>query len=545
MVLRFAIQERGTTVEKKRVIVTERIADEGIELLKTVLEVDYRDDITREELLKVIGDYDALIVRSVTKVNEELISHGQPRLKVVGRAGNGVDNIDVDVCTRYGVVVANTPDSNTISAAEQTISLLLSSSRFTAEANVFLKAGNWDRKPFRGSELYGKTVGIVGLGRIGSMVATRLKSFNMKVVAYDPYITDERFERFGAEKKETLQELMQEVDFITVHTPRNEETMHMINEEMFKLAKDGIRVVNCARGGIIKEAALIEGLTSGKIASAGLDVFEKEPATENPLFKFRNVVVTPHLGADTHEAQKRVGENIAEQVISALKGDIVPNMVNLPTMLSEELDYLRPYITLAERMGEMYYQLEKAPVSQVELTYSGPITMNETTILTVAFLKGLLEPVMEGRVNYVNAKLVAEERGIKVFEQKADQTNKRYKNLISARILNHGHEFNVAGTVSRAHDPLLVEMNGYETETNLEGFVLVVKNEDRPRVIGPFATALGDAGINIASMKSSRQTKGAVALMMINVDTRVEESVLEGLGKLDGILDKPKLLSFI
>lgn len=532
-------------MEKKKVIVTERIADEGIELLRTVVDVDYRDDITREELLKVIGNYDALIVRSVTKVNEELISAGQPRLRVVGRAGTGVDNIDVEVSTRYGVIVANTPDSNTISAAEQTISLLLSSARFTAEASVFLKGGNWDRKPFRGAELYGKTVGIVGLGRIGSSVAVRLKSFNMRVIAYDPYITDERFERFGVEKMETLEQLMREADFVTVHTPRNEETMHMINEEMFGLAKDGVRVVNCARGGIIKEAALVEGLTSGKVASAGLDVFEKEPANGNPLFSFKNVVVTPHLGADTHEAQKRVGVNIAEQVINALKGEIVPNMVNLPTMLSEELDYLRPYITLAERMGEMYYQLEKAPVSQVELTYSGPLTMNETTVLTVAFLKGLLEPVMEGRVNYVNAKLVAEERGIKVFERKEEQTNKRYKNLISAHILNHGHEFNCSGTVSRAHDPLLVELNGYETETNLEGFVLVVKNEDRPRVIGPFATALGDAGINIASMKSSRQTKGAEALMMVNVDSRVEEGVLDTLAKLDGILDKPRLVSFV
>ncbi len=248
-------------MEKKRVIVTERIADEGIALLKTELEVDYRDGISRDELLNIIEQYDALIVRSVTKVDEELISRGT-RLKVVGRAGNGIDNIDVEVCTRYGVIVANTPDSNTISAAEQTISLLLSSVRNTAWANNVVKGGIWDRKPFRGMELYGKTVGIVGLGRIGSMVATRLKSFNMKVIAYDPYITDERFERFTAEKKNTLEELVKEADIITVHTPRNEETMHMIDEEMFALAKDGVRVVNCARGGIIKEAALLKALES-------------------------------------------------------------------------------------------------------------------------------------------------------------------------------------------------------------------------------------------------------------------------------------------
>ncbi|MGS0763059.1 phosphoglycerate dehydrogenase [Syntrophomonas curvata] len=530
-------------MEKKRVIVTERIADEGVELLRTELNVDYRDGISREELLEIIDQYDALIVRSVTKVNEELISRAS-RLKVVGRAGNGVDNIDVEVCTRYGVIVANTPDSNTISAAEQTISLLLSSVRNTAWANAFVKGGTWDRKPFRGVELYGKTVGIVGLGRIGSMVATRLKAFNMKVIAYDPYIADERFERFGAEKKNTLEELMQEADFITVHTPRNEETMHMINEKMLALAKDGVRVVNCARGGIIDEVALLQGLEQGKIGSAGLDVFEKEPATENPLFKFNNVVCTPHLGADTYEAQKRVGENIAEQVIKALRGDIVPNMVNLPTMLSEELDYLRPYINLAEKMGSFYYQLGKSPVSRIELTFSGPISMNETEILTVSFLKGLFKPIMDEKVNYVNARLVAEDRGVQVYEKKEGQSSKRYKNVITAKIYNHNNHLDIAGTVSRARDPLLVEINGYETETGLEGFVIMVENQDRPRVIGPFATALGDEGVNIASMKVARKTRGETAIMLINVDNKVEDHILEKLKNLDGIMERPRLLEF-
>jgi len=529
-------------VEKKKVIVTERIAEEGLELLRKEMDVNFCDGISREELLKIIDQYDALIVRSVTKVDEELISKATPRLKVVGRAGNGVDNIDVEVCTRYGIIVANTPDSNTISAAEQSISLLLSSARNTAWANEVVKGGVWDRKPFKGSELYGKTVGIVGLGRIGSMVATRLKSFNMKVIAYDPYISDERFERFGAEKKNTLEELMKEADIISVHTPRNEETMHMINEEMLALAKDGVRLVNCARGGIIKEEALLKALESGKVASAGLDVFEKEPATENPLFKFKNVVCTPHLGADTFEAQKRVGENIAEQVIIALKGELVPNVVNLPTMINDELKYLKPYITLAEKLGNIYYQLEKSPVSRVELTYSGPITQNETEILTIAFLKGLLEPVMGDKVNYVNAKLIAEDRGIKIFEQKEAQSSKNYKNVINAKIFNNGHDLDITGTLSRSRNPILVEINGYETESDLEGFILVVKNEDRPRVIGPFATLLGDEGVNIAAMKVARQKKGDTAIMLVNVDNKVDDKTLEKLGKVDGILGQPKLL---
>ncbi|HZJ85314.1 MAG TPA: phosphoglycerate dehydrogenase [Syntrophomonadaceae bacterium] len=530
-------------MEKKKVIVTERIAEEGLALLKEEVDVDFRDGIAREELLNIIHEYDAIIVRSVTKVNEELIAKAT-KLKVVGRAGNGIDNIDVDTCTRYGVVVANTPDSNTISAAEQTVSLLLASVRNTAWANDFLKGGTWDRKPFRGIELYDKTVGIVGLGRIGSMVATRLKAFNMKVLAYDPYISDERFTRFGAEKKETLEELVKESDFISVHTPRNEETMHMLDEKMFALAKDGVGVVNCARGGIIKEAALLEGLKSGKVKSAGLDVFEKEPAIDNPLFEFNNVVVTPHLGADTFEAQKRVGENIAEQVIKALRGEIVPNVVNLPTMLTGELNYLRPYINLAEKMGSIYHQLEKSPVSRVELTFSGPITMNETEILSVAFLKGLLERVVRDKVSYVNAKLLADDRGIKIFENKEAQSSKRYKNVITAKVLNSDKSLELVGTLSRARNPLLVEINDFETETDLQGYVVMVENEDRPRVIGPFATFLGDEGVNIASMKVARKTKGDTAVMLVNVDNKVSEEVLEKLSQVDGIISRPRLLHF-
>lgn len=530
-------------LERKRVIVTERIAEEGVALLKTELDVDYRDGISREELLEIIDQYDALIVRSVTKVNEELVSRAT-RLKVVGRAGNGIDNIDVDACTRHGIIVANTPDSNTISAAEQTISLLLSSARNTAWANNVLKSGVWDRKPFRGTELYGKTVGIVGLGRIGSMVATRLRSFEMKVIAYDPYIPNERFERYGVEKKNTLEDLVKEADIITVHTPKTEETIHMIDEKILALAKDGVKLVNCARGGIIDEKAILSGLESGKVSSVGMDVFEKEPATENPLFAFNNLVCTPHLGADTYEAQKRVGEDIATQVIKALRGEIVPNVVNLPTLLSDELRYLRPYIDLAEKMGSIYHQLAKTPVDRIELTYSGPITMNDTGILTIAFLKGLLERVMGEKVTYVNAKLMAEDRGIKIYEHRQEKSPKRYKNLVEAKIFNHDNKLQLAGTLSRARNPLLVEINGFETESNLEGLVLVVENHDRPRVIGPVATVLGDAGVNIASMKVARQIKGEKAIMLINVDNKVEDEVLKKLSALDGVVGTPRVLFF-
>ncbi len=531
-------------MERKKVIVSERIADEGIALLKTELDVDYRDGISREELLQILPNYDALIVRSVTKVDEELVQAGT-KLKIVGRAGNGIDNINVDACTRYGIVVANTPDSNTISAAEQTISLLMASVRNTAWANQYLKDGTWDRKPFRGTELYGKTVGIVGLGRIGSMVATRLKSFNMRVISYDPYISDERFERFGAEKMDRLEDLMQQCDILTVHTPRNEETMHMINEKMFALAKDGLRVVNCARGGIIQESALVAAMKSGKVASAGLDVFEKEPVTQHELFNFNTTVVTPHLGADTFEAQKRVGENIAEQVIASLRGEIVPNVVNLPAMLREELDYLRPYITLAEKMGSIYHQLEKSLVDRVEVTYSGPITLNDTNMLTIALLKGLLEPVMWEKVNYVNARLMAEERGLKVYEIREEQSNKLYKNVISIDVYGKdGAHVTVEGVISRAKKPVLIEINGYETEAPLEGDMIMAENYDRPRVIGPFTTMLGDYGVNIAAMTVARQEKGKTAVMLINVDNPVSEEILEKMANSDGIIGRPRLLRF-
>ncbi|MCR4400662.1 MAG: phosphoglycerate dehydrogenase [Syntrophomonadaceae bacterium] len=519
--------------KKHRVLVSERIAEEGLAMLRSELEVDYRDGIGRAELLNIIKDYDALIVRSVTQVDEELVAAGT-RLKMVGRAGNGIDNIDVHACTRRGIVVANTPDSNTISAAEQTMALMLCSLRHTAEANAFLKAGNWDRKPFRGMELYGKTVGIVGLGRIGSMVATRVKSFGTRVIAYDPYIPDERFERFGAEKKETLEELVREADIITVHTPRNEETMGMIGAREFAMAKDGVRVVNCARGGIISEAALVEALKSGKVGSAGLDVFEEEPARQNPLFAFKNVVVTPHLGADTVEAQRRVGVTIAEQVIKGLRGELVPNVVNLPTVLRSELEVLSPYIELAEKMGSLYYQMERSPVDRIELSFSGDIAQQETGLLTIAFLKGLLSGVMSEKVNYVNARIKADERGIKVFERKEEKQVKGYVNLISAKVFNRGHDLQVAGTLTGAGRPYIVEINDFETDMFPVGNVLIAINEDRPGVIGPFTTELGKAGINISMMRVG--SKGSMNLMVVNVDGEVDERTLARLRAVDGIV---------
>ncbi|NLB18661.1 MAG: phosphoglycerate dehydrogenase [Syntrophomonadaceae bacterium] len=528
-------------MSRPRVIVTERVSEKGMAILEKELDVTYRDGICREDLLEVIGEYDALIVRSVTKVDKELVNAAK-RLRVVGRAGNGIDNIDIPACTHNGIIVANTPDSNTISAAEHTIGLILASSRNLPQAHSFIKSGKWDRKPFRGSELNEKTVGIVGLGRIGSMVAERLASFNMKVIAYDPYIPDERFARFGAEKKTTLEELAKEADYITVHTPRNQETMGIIGRKELALAKDGVRVVNCARGGIINEQALLEALQSGKVASAGLDVFEEEPAENNPLFEFKNVVVTPHLGADTKEAQERVGTNIAEQVVKALRGEMVPNVVNLPTVLRQDLEFFRPYIELCEAMGSVYYQIGKLPIDRVEITYCGEIANFEKEILTIALIKGILTPIMSDRVNYVNAKVMAEERGIKVYE-KNGKKEKGYINLIKVKIHNHNFKLELSGTLTTTGEPAIVELNGYETDIIPRGYVVVAENEDRPRVIGPFTTVLGDAGINIAMMRVARRVKGDIALMVVNVDAEVDPQTLANLKAVDGI-ENVRVLSF-
>jgi D-3-phosphoglycerate dehydrogenase len=529
-----------------KIIISEKIAEEGVEILRrhSEVELDYRHDVTRKELLDIIGQYDGLIVRSVTKVDEELVSRGT-KLKVVGRAGNGVDNIDVPVCSRYGIIVINTPDSNTISAAEQSIALLLASIRKLPWANNTVKQGVWDRTPFRGMELYDKTLGIVGLGRIGSMVATRMRAFNMRVIAYDPYIADERFERFGVEKAASLDDIARLSDVISVHTPRTEETMHMLDEAFFARCKDRVRIVNCARGGIIQESAIVAGIKSGKIASAGLDVFEKEPVDPaNPLFQLDQVVCTPHLGADTDEAQRRVGEDIAQQVLAALNGELVPNIVNLPMILRDELNYLRPYITLCERLGQVYYQINRLPVEKIELYYQGPIAKNETEMLNVGFLRGLLQPALGDRVNYVNAKIMAEERDIAFIVTKNDASPKRYKNMVTARIYSREGVLQLSGVLSRSRNPLLVEINGLETEADLSGFVLMVENEDKPRIIGPVAMMLGDKGINIASMRVARTERGSDAVMLINVDDQVTEATMQEIGRTDGVKRTPRLLKF-
>jgi len=527
---------------RPKILVGDRIVDEALEMLRKEADVDVNYGISQEDLLQVIENYDALIVRSEPQVTEEVLSRGK-RLKVVGRAGNGVDNIDVDAATRYGVVVVNTPDSNSISACEQTIALMLAAARNIPQANATLKQGGWGRNRFMGNELFSKTVGIVGLGRIGALVATRLKAFGMRVIAYDPYITPERFKRFGAERMETLNDLVRQADFITVHTPKTEETIGMIGEEQFRItaeqfqiAKKGVRVVNCARGGIIDEKALAEALRQGIVASASLDVFGKEPCAGNPLLEFDNVVVTPHIGATTHEAQYRVGTDVATYVLTALRGEIVSNTVNLPSLLGEEIAALRHYSALAEYLGKLYYQLEKAPTERVELNYYGEIARKETGLITLFFLKGLLTPALGSSVNLINAAWLAENRGIKVYERRDEASSAGFTSMISVCITRNGNKAEYAGTIAWDNGPRFVRINNYRMDIIPTPHMLFVDHIDRPGVIGPFASTLGRANINIAMMQVGRCNRGEVALMTMSVDSPVDEATLEQLRKIDGIL---------
>jgi D-3-phosphoglycerate dehydrogenase len=527
---------------RPKILVGDKIVDEALEMLRKEADVDVNYGISQEDLLQVIENYDALIVRSVPLVTEEVLSRGK-RLKVVGRAGNGVDNIDVDAATRYGVVVVNTPDSNSISACEQTIALMLAAARNIPQANATLKQGGWGRNRFMGNELFGKTVGIVGLGRIGALIATRLKAFGMRVIAYDPYVTLERFKRFGAERMANLNDLVRQADFITVHTPKTEETIGMIGEEQFRItaeqfqiAKKGVRVVNCARGGIIDEQALAEALRQGIVASASLDVFVKEPCAGNPLLEFDNVVVTPHIGATTHEAQYRVGTDVATYVLTVLRGEIVPNTVNLPSLLGEEISALRPYSALADYLGKLYYQLEKAPTERVDLNYYGEIAGKETGLITLSFLKGLLTPALGNSVNLINAAWLAENRGIKVCERRDETSSAGFTSMISVCITRNGNKAEYAGTIAWDNGPRFVRINNYRMDITPTPHMLFVDHIDRPGVIGPFASTLGRANINIAMMQVGRCNRGEEALMTMSVDSPVDEATLEQLRKIDGIL---------
>ncbi|QDR79153.1 phosphoglycerate dehydrogenase [Sporomusa termitida] len=518
-----------------KVLVSEQIAQKGLEkLTEEGAVVDIKTTLTRQELLEVIGDYEALIVRSNTKVNEELYQKAT-RLKVVGRAGNGVDNIDMEGATKRGIIVVNTPESNVVSAAELTLGLLFATCRNIPQLHNRLKDRVWDRSGLKGMELQGKTAGIVGLGRIGSLVATRLKSFGMNIIAYDPYISDTRFKNLGVEKKEKLADLMGACDILTVHTPKTEETYGIIGKEQFKAAKKGLTVINCARAGIVNEEALMEALQAKVVKRAGIDVLEGEPQATSPLLEFDNVIVTPHAGADTVEAQDNVGITVAQEVISALRGEMVPNAVNLPTLPIQAMDTIKSYLRLGETLGKMYYQLEKEAVDKVEILYRGEAAALETSVISLAILKGLFEPVLKERVNYVNASLIAKSRGVTVTESKESTTN-NYLTLITLKVGSKGKVFTISGTIFGKGELRILEINGYEFDVNPMPYMLIAENIDKPGVVGQMGTLLGAGKVNIATMQLGRKTTDQRAMMVLTVDSEVSKETLDFLGGIEGIL---------
>lgn len=522
--------------EKKKVLVKEKISGQGVDSLKREFEVAYAPEMGREEMLEAIADCHALIVRSATRVDAEVIEAGR-RLQVIGRAGVGVDNIEVEAATKRGIMVINAPQSNIISAAEHTMTLILSLCRRIPDAVEALRRGSWDRKSLEGTELFHKTMGILGLGRIGMLVAQRAAAFGMRVIAFDPYISADMAQKSGVEVKETLEECLEEADVVTVHLPKNTETAHIIGAAELDRMKPGAFIFNVARGGIIDEEALVAALESGRIAGAGLDVFEHEPLPEDsPFLRMRNVIVTPHLGASTREAQDRAGVMIAEQVAAALRGEFVNNVVNLrlPAEMPEEV---RLFLPLAEKLGRLLTFLVEGSVDEIEVEYLGGLATCEAEILTVAVLKGFFGKVVEEPVTYVNAPTLARERGIAVRESRSETTHD-YLNLIMVRGSLEGGQVAVGGTlVGLSNAERFVHAYEYDIDLEPSRYMAFFRYGDVPGMIGRIGTILGNAGINIAHMQVGRKKIGGEAVMGLNVDVPIEDAVMKKIRQVKGVSD--------
>ena len=528
----------------KRVLVTDNISEEGINKLRGFADVDIELELSKEEMVARISGYDALVIRSGTKVTKEIIDAGD-QLKVIGRAGVGVDNIDVERATEKGIMVVNSPEANSISAAEHTIAMLLSLSRNIPAANLSLKSGKWERKKYMGVEVNGKVLGTIGLGRVGSEVAKRAKGFGMRVVAYDPFISEDKAKELGITLL-SFNEVLATADFITLHTPLTRDTHHMISKQEFAMMKEGVRVINCARGGIIDEGALAESIRNGKVAGAALDVFENEPPQENQLLELGEVIVTPHLGASTKEAQKAAALIIAEEVITALKNEPVKNALNMVYLDEALMNSINPYLVLAEKLGLLCAQLIPKPsrMEQFNVCYEGELGMagadagKDTRIITVAMLKSVLSWFTDG-VNYVNAEVIAKKAGIKVTESKTEDVE-NFSSLITLSITaqraGKKEKKTVAGTLFGKDDLRIVQIDGYRVDASPSGYMLICSFQDKPRVIGPVCTIMGNRGINIAGMQVGREKAGGEAVMVLNVDSSVDEDTMDEIMNVHNIL---------
>jgi D-3-phosphoglycerate dehydrogenase / 2-oxoglutarate reductase len=537
-----AAHGQAGTNGRPRVLVKEKIGDSGVALLREHFDVDLGVDWEQDELERRIGEYDGILIRSATKMTADLIARAE-RLRVIGRAGVGVDNVDVPAATQRGIVVANAPESNVVTAAEHTMALLLALARNVPQAHGALKEGKWDRSKYSGVELYEKTLGVLGFGRIGRLVAERARGFGMHVVAFDPFVSAELYKELRAEKAESPEELYERADFITVHLPKTPETEGFLNADAFAQMRDGVRVLNVARGGLIDEAALMAALDSGKVAGAALDVFPSEPVTESPLFAYPNVIVTPHLGASTAEATDRAGYQSAEQVVAALSGGVVSTAVNIPAIGVEDMAALGGFLPLAEQLGRLAMELaEGSSVERIEAAFLGRIADYDTRLLGLAVIVGALQGRTEESVNLVNAPTMAAERGI-VFEAKGVSEAEDFNELIRVTVIAGGERVAVAGTtIGRNRVPHLVEVQGRRLTIELERYVTIFRYEDLPGMIGRVGNVFGSRGINISSAAVGHTPDGEgederrLAAMVVTTDSPVPSELVGEIVALEGFV---------
>jgi D-3-phosphoglycerate dehydrogenase len=527
--------------EPYRVLVKEPIADSGVALLRERFDVDLGVEWDDAELAERIGGYDAILIRSATKLTADLIGRAE-RLKVIGRAGVGVDNVDVEAATKRGIIVANAPQSNVITAAEHTVALLLALARNVPQAHAALTAGSWERSKWGGVELYEKTLGLLGFGRIGQLVAARAHGFGMRVVAFDPYVSAARFRELGVEKAESPDDLYAQADFISIHLPKTPETRGFLGAEALATCRDGVRIINCARGELVDDEALKAALDSGKVAGAALDVFTKEPVTDHPLFGYPNVVVTPHLAASTTEAQDRAGMQTAEQVVAALTGGVVSTAVNIPAVSAEDMEALGPFLPLARGLGRLAMALgASSSVERVEIEYLGRIAEHDTRLLTLAVLNGLLAGHTEEEVNLVNAPSLAEERGIQVSER-TEVVARDFTDLLRVTVVAGGERTRVVGTtLGQLHRPHLLEAWGQRFNLQMDdGHLALFRYQDVPGMVGRVGMAFGGHGVNISSAAVGRQPPGRdgsdLAVMAVTTDSPVPVEVIDEIVASDGFI---------
>lgn len=525
-----------------RIIISEKIAAESVQYLRDQgFTVDEKLGFTQEEIENMMEPYDALIVRSVTQVNESLISKA-PNLKVVGRAGNGIDNIQVDACTKKGIIAVNTPEANIMAAGELAVGLAFDAFRNISLADRKARVDDFRRGTMIGNELEGKVAGIIGLGRIGSIVARKLIGIGMTVVAYDPYISDEKFNNMGVKKCNNLDELLVIADLISFHTPKNKETYNMIDAKELEKCKKGVRIVNAARGGLVNEKALYDALVSGQVAAAGIDVFDKEPSYDkkpgeqnfqHPLLTLPNCTVTPHLGASSHEANWNVGIAVTELVAKALKGELVA-AINMPS-ISGRMSEMAPYIELSEKLGSIYFQTEKQRVKKIELVYSGDLASKETGLITLSALKGFLTPISHERLSFVNVMQNVKNMGIEVVESKTSHLEK-YTNLITIIFHSDEKSLSVSGTIFAKDTIRLVDFFGYHMDFEPAENVIAMQNTDVPGIIGKVGTVLGQRNINITSMNWSSKKDKQKAVSFVSVEKDIDQETIDALSAIDGVL---------